>query len=227
MADLQSVQYSDKTFSLPTGEAEHVELTQAQYNALSDAEKMNGKVYFITDGQVPSVDFVKYIGDATDAAINASVAANTLQIVADYAETGGYKGMAFNIGEKVVARYKRKADNSWEETGRWMADEDTGWQTLTGSLIDLNYRRKNGIIYVNASGFTLKDNIPAGDTLIGTMPDGFRPSLYFPTAVMTTLSKKVVGFLNFHPTGSVTLRAFEAITIVSSDALAIGFSYPV
>ena len=35
-------------------EAEHVELTQAEYDALSDAEKNNGKVYFITDGQVPS-----------------------------------------------------------------------------------------------------------------------------------------------------------------------------
>lgn len=32
------------------GGDEHVELTQAQYDALSQAEKTNGKVYFITDG---------------------------------------------------------------------------------------------------------------------------------------------------------------------------------
>ena len=51
MADLQSVQYSDKTFSLPSGSNDHVELTQAEYDALSEAEKNNGKVYFITDGQ--------------------------------------------------------------------------------------------------------------------------------------------------------------------------------
>ena len=35
---------------LPYGGAQYRELTHAEYNALSAAEKMNGTLYFITDG---------------------------------------------------------------------------------------------------------------------------------------------------------------------------------
>lgn len=31
-----------------------VEITQAQYNSLSEADKMNGTIYFITDSPSPS-----------------------------------------------------------------------------------------------------------------------------------------------------------------------------
>ena len=44
------------------GGEEHVELTQAEYDALSTEEKNNGKVYFITDGggYVPAVDIIPH-----------------------------------------------------------------------------------------------------------------------------------------------------------------------
>lgn len=44
-------------------EGEHIELTQAQYTALPEEEKMNGKTYFITDGgaYVPAVDLIPYV----------------------------------------------------------------------------------------------------------------------------------------------------------------------
>lgn len=43
-------------------EGQHIELTQAQYTALSEEEKNNGKVYFITDGgyYVPAVDIIPH-----------------------------------------------------------------------------------------------------------------------------------------------------------------------
>lgn len=43
-------------------EGEHIELTQAQYTALPEEEKMNGKTYFITDGgaYVPAVELIPY-----------------------------------------------------------------------------------------------------------------------------------------------------------------------
>lgn len=43
-------------------EGEHIELTQAEYTALPEEEKNNGKVYFITDGgaYVPAVDIIPY-----------------------------------------------------------------------------------------------------------------------------------------------------------------------
>lgn len=37
--------------TVDSGDTKSVELTQAEYDALSDAEKMNGTIYFITDGQ--------------------------------------------------------------------------------------------------------------------------------------------------------------------------------
>lgn len=48
--DEGKVLYGDGSWKTPTGGVEYVELTQAQYDALSPAEKMNGKMYFITDG---------------------------------------------------------------------------------------------------------------------------------------------------------------------------------
>ena len=47
-------------------EGEHIELTQAQYTALPEEEKMNGKTYFITDGgaYVPAVDLIPYVNQA-------------------------------------------------------------------------------------------------------------------------------------------------------------------
>lgn len=50
MADLQSVTYGGTTYTIPAG-GDHVELTQAEYDALTQEEKNNGTVYFITDGQ--------------------------------------------------------------------------------------------------------------------------------------------------------------------------------
>lgn len=44
-------------------EAEHVELTQAEYNALTPEQKNNGTVYFITNGgtYVPAIDLIPYV----------------------------------------------------------------------------------------------------------------------------------------------------------------------
>ena len=59
MADLRQITMGDQAFDVPE---EHTELTQAQYTALSEEEKNNGKVYFITDGgyYVPAVDIIPH-----------------------------------------------------------------------------------------------------------------------------------------------------------------------
>ena len=46
MSDLLDINYAGVNLTVPE---EHVELTQAQYDALPESEKRNGKVYFITD----------------------------------------------------------------------------------------------------------------------------------------------------------------------------------
>lgn len=46
MADLLDINYAGVNLTVPE---EHVELTQAEYDALSESEKKNGKVYFIKD----------------------------------------------------------------------------------------------------------------------------------------------------------------------------------
>ena len=56
--------YDDTALSARVTEVEgkHIELTQAQYTALPEEEKMNGKVYFITDGgtYVPAIDLIPH-----------------------------------------------------------------------------------------------------------------------------------------------------------------------
>jgi len=50
-------------FSVPEGgDAGHVELTQAEYDALTDEQKMDGTVYFITDGgaYVPAIELIPH-----------------------------------------------------------------------------------------------------------------------------------------------------------------------
>lgn len=51
------------------GGGDHEELTQAEYDALTDAEKTNGTVYFVTDG-IPSSD-IYTLKKATGANMNA------------------------------------------------------------------------------------------------------------------------------------------------------------
>lgn len=56
--------------------------------------------------------------------------------------------------------------------------EDTGWQTLTGDYFDINYRKKNGVVYVawhQTSG--VKQALTAKTPVTNcTLPAGFRPS---------------------------------------------------
>lgn len=49
-----------------TSRKDQIELTMAEYTALPEEEKMNGKTYFITDGgaYVPAVDLIPYVNQA-------------------------------------------------------------------------------------------------------------------------------------------------------------------
>jgi len=49
-----------------TSRKDQIELTMAEYTALPEEEKMNGKTYFITDGgaYVPAIDLIPYVNQA-------------------------------------------------------------------------------------------------------------------------------------------------------------------
>lgn len=85
---LTKLKIGDDVFNVGGGNTEYTELTQAQYDALSQAEKENGELYFITDGEGGGTD----ISGKTDLTMIAPVEAGATSSRA-YA-----KGAEFIIG---------------------------------------------------------------------------------------------------------------------------------
>ena len=66
--------------ALEAAEVDHIELTQAQYDALTPAEKNNGTVYFITDAEVATVVDQTYDATSPHAQSGTAVAEALAQI---------------------------------------------------------------------------------------------------------------------------------------------------
>ena len=83
---LTKLKIGDDVFNVGGGNTEYTELTQAQYDALSQAEKENGELYFITDGEGGGTD----ISGKTDLTMIAPV------------EAGATSSRAYAIGEEFI-----------------------------------------------------------------------------------------------------------------------------
>lgn len=102
---------------------------------------------------------------------------------------------------------------------------DTGWQTLTDGL---EYRKKNGVIFLNMNIFTNKE-IAAGDSLIlGTLPSGFAPDKVIRTVVGSRVSNVMVMVrLLIGTNGNISIYAYGGGPIASGTWLEYLGSFPV
>lgn len=104
LADLTTTAKADLVSAVnevkSTMEGEHVELTQAQYDALTPAEKNNGTVYFITDAEVATVVDQTYDATSPHAQSGTAVA----EAISDASAIKAYTATIPTYGGSVSAR---------------------------------------------------------------------------------------------------------------------------
>lgn len=93
---------------------------------------------------------------------------------------------------------------------------DTSWKTLTTGV---NYRKCFGIVYVNIEGFTSTQT--SGTQVIGTLPEGYRPSVnaqFFVRRGLTTSQGWITpsGIINWSPvSGTAPVAGFAVFPEVN------------
>lgn len=134
--------------------------------------------------------------------------------------------------KQIAATIRR--NGTWETAARWTADEDTGWLTLQAGV---QYRKKNGIVYVHVE-FAQAD-IPSGGgsgwiglNISNPLPTGFRPSIVIRNAMGFRLiadnqHKFTLGQIN--TSGGIQYNAFNTGPVDSTthNTIVGDFCYPV
>ena len=144
-------------------------------------------------------------------------------------DSQGYKGesLVFNTDTKTIKQYVQdSSDDSWSEKAVYSADEDTGWLLLKNSenlhiSNGLYYRRKNGVVFLYIGGpidIELTANTP---TVVGTLPDGFRPSTR-PMQGTIELNNSL-GLVIVMVNGEIHFKGYTAVPINSIARGSISF----
>lgn len=231
------------------GSADHVELTQAEYDALTPEEKNNGKVYFITDGQVPSG------GDVFDVYYNETSFADVDKAIK---EKKALRFCAKDLGGADITRVFSIVSYTWvpsenkyylwyvssglptdpenaghiayctiDNTNTWSAvgvftPEDTGWQTIMGTYIGVVLRKINGIVYGSIiGGLDNATNANYEWSYQITLPEEFRPDY---RQIFSCPTRPNMTF-EIRPNGEVSFAAEQAHAIQTQ--VRGSFSYPV
>jgi hypothetical protein len=87
---------------------------------------------------------------------------------------------------------------------------DSGWLTLTTNVY---YRKKNGIVFVFFTGFALTNS---QDNAVGTLPDGYTPSIAIVASLAATLDSYVRIYCKISTAGTILVSSS------SSSAYAYG-----
>lgn len=118
----------------------------------------------------------------------------------------------------------KEGTSSWEAVHSWQADEDTGWQTLTNAYVDIYYRKKNGIVFINMAQAAKQAITTEQITSVVQLPEGCRPDttiyLYHEVAVGGSLR------LQIGNTGYIAIRATSS-TIAQGSQIQGMNSFPV
>ena len=172
------------------GNTNSVALTQAEYDALSEAEKNSDTVYFITDAG-GSDNVFYFIGTNSGGVETYNMTFAELKAMYDAKKLGIFMGSGKNVFPFIDFLYYSSADADGERLVFTVGSvndltriftvrpddsvtfefDDTGWLTLSPGII---YRKKNGVVYVN-----FRCIIPDAFTsdewkVIATLPEGFR-----------------------------------------------------
>lgn len=239
MADLLDINYAGVNLTVPE---EHVELTQAEYDALSEAEKKNGKVYFITDGINSNVVLNEWNDSKAFLNVDHNAAAKLYRAQIVHKDAAGNYISAINMDYRhdpatdtysypMIEQYRwdetLTADNKWARVAQYLpVDEDTTWAdigVLTGGTVGRIYAfRRNEWI-----SFALRNTIPIDvpakthTVLIENMPERYtikNGTLDFTIAVSPSTGVLIPAILRFTHGGSGE-NIVNNVTIWSEQAL--------
>lgn len=156
------------------------------------------------------------------------------QFIGTLAET--QKKLALNVASNKIRLIKTEDNGAtWTDMGVYTADEDTGWQTLTGTPI--KYRRNNGFVSVNIGAMSgaYTYNFTKGQWVqLGTMPTGFRPSGGTSNPEIMTIwirrtseSMFIPMVCQFASDGIIQVMASETLAASEYNAILGSISFPV
>ena len=146
----------------------------------------SGGVKTALDGKQASGDYATYGSFSKRATIKKRVESNAaigIDIFGEDAD-GSQEYLQFNRKQNKIF-YTTYDGTDWTTRMTFTADEDTGWLTLTlesaftadnQSGYGVKYRKKNGVVYINATIKTTGSIAAKTHNIIGTLPTGFRPS---------------------------------------------------
>lgn len=138
-----------------------------------------------------------------------------------------------NLVFKPMIRKAVITDDTYVPYGKTNAalTEDTGWVTIEGDVSDVDYRKKNGVVFLRASG-AIKAAFPNVSPIIVSLPAGFRPSAatYFTYTTRkraASFEYKITDYGFIEPNGAVRLHVNVISDVDVGDQLIINASYPV
>ena len=193
-------------------------VTQAEYDALSIAEKNNGTIYLISDGTATNVV------ECTQATYPTTPEQDTFYLISDAPSLQGTSAdLLYESGSTITTKAKidSKADQSTTYT---KTEVDTAlsskanknvietftltFASITGLVIhgqSCYYVPITGQVFINIDIYSNNNNIPNNGEVIATIPSNYRPS-----AVRT-----VATFANIYDGSSVA--KLEAIQPIGTD----------
>lgn len=138
-----------------------------------------------------------------------------------------------NLVFRPMVRKAAITDDSYVPYGKTNAElsEDTGWRTLESDIQNLEYRKKNGVVYLRSSG-AVKSAVSVTTPTLATLPEGFRPS----GSVLFTFTTrnsggsydyKITNYGFIESNGAVRFHVNNTSDIAVNDQMVISVSYPV
>ena len=191
MGKLNQINYGGTSF---TNESDHVELTQAQYDALSEAEKLNGKVYFITDGINANVVLNENNNTKSFVTVEHNEAAQLYRAQIAHKDAAGNYVSAINMDYRYnpttneyynqhITQYRLDetltTDNKWVMVAQYLPnDQDSAWTdvgALAGGAAGRVYGFRRNEWITLALRHTINVDVPAKmhTTVIENMPDRY------------------------------------------------------
>lgn len=190
MGEINNIIFDQAAFS----NTQCKEITQAQYDALSESEKKNGAVYFITDGVNSNVVLNENNSSKAFVTVQHDPASQVYRAQIAHKDAAGNNVSAINMVYKRdpvtnnyysqhITQYRYDdtltTDNKWVRAAQYLpTDEDTAWRNIgvltTGTSNGMYVFRRNEWISL-ALRNTVPVDVPAKTwtELVPEMPDRY------------------------------------------------------
>ena len=187
---------------------------------------VNDELARLEDDKQDVGDYTEYVTGDTLKKVKIQGSQYLLQLVNKYSDNPE-KNAIFNFSSqtgKIEFREQEDTSQASQVLYTFSADEDTGWQTLTGEYVDLYYRKKNGVLYLKLAQ-AAKQIISGAVAGAFTLPEGFRLAqptyIFFDTANASARLRFYIaannGSIDLNPSASIAqgtqLQGVNAIPI--------------